>query len=154
MLLLQMAIAGVCMAVVPAAGCALYPAHVRASGFNLAHNIVMGVVGGLSPMTVTAIEQSVAIAGQGKAAQVWSVGIWLSTCAVMTLIGCLGLLRMCPQADYTEEVWRSFSQEEDNQAVADQVDNQEEVEGGLEAAAAGGHSLRSRSRNFAIAVAQ
>ena len=153
MLSLQMAIIGVCMAVVPATGCALYPAHVRASGFNLAHNIVMGLVGGLSPMTVTAIEQSTMIAGLGKASQVWAVGIWLSACTVMTLIGCLGLLWMCPQADYTEEVWRRLSEEDDKQVAAIKGDDQE-VEGGPEAAAAGGHSLRSRSRNFAVAVAQ
>ena len=104
MLALQMAIVGVGGAVVPVVGLGIYPPQVRASGFNLAHNIVMGLLGGLTPMTVTAIQLSPAIANHGDA--VWSIGIWLAAGAVGTLMGAVGLMFLCPQADYTEEVWR------------------------------------------------
>lgn len=105
MLALQMAIVGVGGAAVPVVGLAIYPPHVRASGFNLGHNIVMGLLGGLSPMTITAIQLSPAIAGSGGAA-VWSIGIWLAAGAAGTVLGAIGLILVCPQADYTEEVLR------------------------------------------------
>ena len=105
MLSLQFAIVGICMAFIPPVGCRLYPAHVRASGFNLAHNIAFGLVGGLTPMTITAIQLSPAISRHGNAGSVWAVGVWLSAAAVGTVIGCVGLLWICPRAQYTEGVW-------------------------------------------------
>ena len=105
MLSLQMVMVGMSKAVIPPVGCRLYPAHVRATGFNLAYNIAVGLVGGLTPMAITAIQISPAIDRLGYAGSVWAVSVWLSTAAAGTAIGCVGLLRVCPRAEHTDSVW-------------------------------------------------
>ncbi|GAX80654.1 hypothetical protein CEUSTIGMA_g8089.t1 [Chlamydomonas eustigma] len=104
MLAIQMAVIGPGGGIVPVVGLGLYPAEVRASGFNFAHNVAMGLLGGLTPMTVTAIQTGGLVATKGAGA-VYAAGIWVSAGAVATVIGSVGLLWLRPHADFTLEVW-------------------------------------------------
>ena len=109
MMSLQMLMVGISKAVIPTVGCRLYTLHVRATGYNLAHNIAEGLMGGLTPMAITAIKLSPAITQLGDSGSVWAAAVWLSAASVGTVIGSVGLLRACPQAEYTDGVSRRRS---------------------------------------------
>jgi hypothetical protein len=72
---------------------AIYPPTVRATGFNLAHNMAMSWLGGVSPTIVTAIAMAT-----GRSAVVAS-GVLIAVSAVVSAIASVGLIFYAPQAN-------------------------------------------------------
>eukprot|EP00775_Hariotina_reticulata_P014553 gene14553-14684_t len=67
----------------------LYPAGVRASGFNIAHNTAMVAFGGLLPFMIQAL--SLAVHPGARAA-----GIMLVILGLVSLMACLALAKLVP----------------------------------------------------------
>ena len=112
MLSLQMALLGIPTAIYPVIGLALYPVEVRASGYNLAHNIVMGLLGGLSPMTITSMELSPSFYGSRES--VYTIVVWMAAAGGASLVGCAVAWWRQPQANYTTYLWDVKRQKEEN----------------------------------------
>uniref|UniRef100_A0A383VN35 Major facilitator superfamily (MFS) profile domain-containing protein n=1 Tax=Tetradesmus obliquus TaxID=3088 RepID=A0A383VN35_TETOB len=90
--LLLMVLMGWVLGVVPATCSSIYPATVRSSGFNLAHNMAMSWLGGVSPTMVTAL-----VAATGSA--VLAPGLLLVVAAVVSMVAALALLKYAPAAN-------------------------------------------------------
>ncbi|WIA20646.1 hypothetical protein OEZ85_005024 [Tetradesmus obliquus] len=90
--LLLMVLMGWVLGVVPATCSSIYPATVRSSGFNLAHNMAMSWLGGVSPTIVTAL-----VAATGSA--VLAPGLLLVVAAVVSMVAALALLKYAPAAN-------------------------------------------------------
>jgi hypothetical protein len=74
-------------------GTSIYDPTVRATGFSFAHNVAMGILGGLSPTVITSIGMS--LNSDWKPG--FGAGYWLLSMAGATVIGCIGLSWLCPQ---------------------------------------------------------
>ena len=89
----------------PTASQGIYPVLVRASGFNFSHNVAMGILGGLTPLVVTSIEESMAHNNGDAASSIYSLGVWLAVGGVSSVIGLVALQWKRPQSNFTREVW-------------------------------------------------
>uniref|UniRef100_A0A383VPF9 Major facilitator superfamily (MFS) profile domain-containing protein n=1 Tax=Tetradesmus obliquus TaxID=3088 RepID=A0A383VPF9_TETOB len=90
--LLLMVLMGWVLGGVPATCSSIYPATVRSSGFNLAHNMAMSWLGGVSPIIVTAL---VAVTGSTMMAP----GLLLLAAAVISMAAALALLKYAPASN-------------------------------------------------------
>ena len=104
-LVLMMALIGLQPALIPVVGIGLYPADCRASGFNFAYNVAFGLLGGLTPMAITAIQLSPAIISTFGAGSIFALPIWISAGCGATVLGCGLLMLTKPQASFTRDNW-------------------------------------------------
>eukprot|EP00775_Hariotina_reticulata_P009249 gene9249-9415_t len=89
---LYMALLGWVLGIVPATCSSIYHASVRASGFNIAHNISMSWLGGVTPTVITAL-----VAATGS--DVLAPGITLTCAAVVSMLAAFVLLKYAPAAN-------------------------------------------------------
>ncbi|KAF8062751.1 kgtP [Scenedesmus sp. PABB004] len=85
------------LGLIPATCSSFYPASVRATGFNLGHNIAMSWLGGISPTVVTAL-----VAATGRI--MVSPGILLTVAAAVSAAATLVLIRVVPAANRNADV--------------------------------------------------
>ena len=102
MLSVQMAFVGVIGAIFPISGFALYPVHVRATGFNLGSNLA-GCIGGFSPLMVSAVQ--VALPSADGLNGAYALALVLGAAAVVSLNGCLLVAWFKPEANSTQDVY-------------------------------------------------
>jgi len=95
-----MALVGWVLGIVPATCSSIYHASVRATGFNIAHNISMSWLGGVTPTVITAL---VAATGSNALAP----GIVMTCAAVASLLAAVVLLKYAPAANKSVDVGRA-----------------------------------------------
>ena len=72
--------------------CELFPTKVRCTGFSFAHNISAGILGGISPYICTLLIE--------KTATKFSPGIYLTVCALISLISVLQIKTKDKRVDW------------------------------------------------------
>ena len=70
----------------------LYPAHLRVSGFSLAHNVATSIFGGLAPIFMTSLQQRAPGGGVGPAA-------YLCAVSCLSAAACALLMRLHPRVN-------------------------------------------------------
>ena len=83
------------LALLPTVGVNIYPAEVRASGYNLSYSLASGLVGGLSPLAVTAI-RSTNSQGTSGATAIFGAAFWTLAAGVVSAIAYLVTLVVYP----------------------------------------------------------
>ena len=104
MLSVQMAIVGVAAAIFPISGFSLYPVDVRATGFNLGHNISV-MIGGFTPLIASSIQAM--LPGTNGLNGVYAIAIVLGAAAVVSVNGCVLVVWFKTQANYTRDVYEA-----------------------------------------------
>jgi MHS family proline/betaine transporter-like MFS transporter len=91
--LVMMLLLAVVLGTLPVSMSMLYPPSVRTSGFNLAHNCAMSLMGGLAPTVVTAISLA---PGSGMHA---AAGYYMLAATLVSLAAGALIMRVAPEAN-------------------------------------------------------
>lgn len=85
----------------PSIGSMLFPVHVRATGYNFGHTAAQSWLGGLTPVIISAIALRLQQSGSSAGAvSVYLVtGVYLTACAIISLIALVLMWRMFPQTN-------------------------------------------------------
>jgi hypothetical protein len=76
--------------------------HRLRSGYNFAYNLAVGVLGGVSPLVITAMDNSLQANGRGTTfAPAW----WILAGGVGTIFACLAIRWHSPHCNYTQTQW-------------------------------------------------
>lgn len=108
MLSVQMAIIGVVAAIFPISGFSLYPVEVRATGFNLGHNI-SSLIGGFTPLMASSI-QALLPSTTGLNG-VYAIAFVLGAAGLVSIVGSGLVFWFKPEANYTRDVYNSICRE-------------------------------------------
>ena len=79
------------------------------SGYSLAHNLAFGVLGGLTPMVITAIDNDM-IPGGGST---FAPAYWILSGGAATVVASLAIRWYAPHCSYTQTQWERRQEAED-----------------------------------------
>jgi hypothetical protein len=82
--------AGTCLVALPSTR--LYAPLVRTTGFSFGYNCGTGIIGGLTPVVITAIRTNMS-----DSMEVYAAPLWLLALGSLSLIGCALMLRFRPR---------------------------------------------------------
>jgi hypothetical protein len=88
-------LAGNAQGLLPTVGTKLYPASVRASGYNLGYSLTSGLVGGLTPFAVTAIR-----ATGGQVTDTYGAALWMLAAGAVSALSYLAMARVFPETQH------------------------------------------------------
>jgi hypothetical protein len=111
---------GLILPLAAASGTRLYPAIARASGYNFAYNLSVGVLGGVSPLAISAIGRALEAAGHSAT---YGPAWWILAGGVGTLLACVAICWHSPHCNYTQTQW------EKRQAAAERAREEREAKG-------------------------